>query len=135
MNVLARSIALPGAADVLVQGSSAIYLGRRDAGAALTIPAADITAAKDHPGADASLPFPVCIAAPAGARVTVAGVASVELPDRTSVSAPYAACEKIAVNRLPFRLPQGTNSLADPWAWLCSPPWSRCSAPGPSLAS
>jgi hypothetical protein len=112
VNVVARSIALPGAADVLVQGTSAIYLGRRDTGAALTLPAGDITAAKDHPGADASLPFPVCIAAPAGARVTVAGVAAVELPDGTSVSAPYTACEKIATERLPFRLPQGTNSLA-----------------------
>jgi len=112
VHVLADTIALPGAADVLVQGVSAIHLGRRDGTAALTIPAGDITAAKDHPGEDASVPFPVCIAAPAGARVTVAGVASVHLPDRTSVSAPYAGREEIAAERLTFRLPQGTNSLA-----------------------
>ena len=68
VHVLADTIALPGAADVLVQGASAIHLGRRDGTAALTIPAGDITAAKDHPGEDASVPFPVCIAAPAGAR-------------------------------------------------------------------
>jgi len=110
--VLADRIALPGGSDVLVDSASAIYISHDDPAAVLTVPASEVTAAKDHPGTDVRLPFPVCVVPPAGAKITVAGVAAVDLPSGTKVAAPYTRTDDVADERLSFRLPQGTNSLA-----------------------
>ena len=97
-------VTVPGTCDILVRGDCILVIenqaGARGIG-------------------DAALGFPVRITASGGAKISVNGVAQLNLPEEVTVTAPHRATFTLsaASSRTPIRVPQGTITLVGPlWA-------------------
>jgi hypothetical protein len=120
-------VLLPGGADVVVAGRSALLITGRPAGR-LVIPADQAPAAKDPAAgkdsapvkeaggakgaapADATLACPAWVLAPAGAKVSVTGAGGVLFPEGATATAPRRKEFPIDGERH-LLLPQGSNTM------------------------
>ncbi len=101
-------VTVPGTSDVLLRGDCILVIGNNaiDAGTLAV-------------GSGTALGFPVRITVRGGAKISVNGVARLDLPDAVLVTAARRAAFTIsaASSRTPIRVPQGTNTLVGPlWA-------------------
>lgn len=85
------AMAIPGTADIGVRAGAALVLTGSEG--VLTVPADGIVSPGGAKTRDARVRYPVRIAAPGGAKITVSGVTDVRLPAGTRSTAPYRSRE------------------------------------------
>jgi hypothetical protein len=110
ISILAGAVVtIPGTADITVGTAGTLLVDCAGTGGGLTIPSDDVDSGKAPPS-DASVAYPARIEAPAGAKVTVAGVADITLPAGTKSRASYRAEAELRTERS-LQVPAGSSVL------------------------
>jgi hypothetical protein len=115
-------VTMPGSSDILLRGDCVLVIESKADALAVKPSAAQV--AEGAPGTgSASLGFPVRITAHSGAKISVTGVAHLNLPEAVMVTAPRRRTFSLSPtsSRTPIRVPQGTSTLVGPlWAIIAA---------------
>jgi hypothetical protein len=109
--VRAAGITVPSGSDIFVHGDAIVEIEPAAQGDVLTIAGGDVAVPHGQTAADATLPLPVQVVLPAGAKLTMNGIAQVTLPAGTEVTSPHCPPFEVSAHRRYFRWPQSGNSL------------------------
>ncbi len=105
VGIRARRIALPGGSDVIIEGGGILEIN--NPAGVLAVAGSDVTAPHGDPGFDVVLRLPAQMVVPAGAKITVNGVAQVQAPGSTQVETPFRKSFTLADSRSRLRWPTG----------------------------
>jgi hypothetical protein len=106
---------VPGSSDILLRGDCVLAVDN-ESGTLAVAPCAGETAEGEPGTGTAALGFPVRITVHSGARISVTGVARLNVPESVTVTAPRRRTFSLsaASSRTPIRVPQGTSTLVGP---------------------